>query len=71
MAKAPKLRLVKPAPCPLCGKERDEKYRPFCSKRCADVDMGRWLKGGYAIPTEEAADDNGETGGSETPPRLK
>jgi endogenous inhibitor of DNA gyrase (YacG/DUF329 family) len=38
--------------CPICGKESAEKYRPFCSKRCADIDLGRWLKGGYAIPAE-------------------
>jgi uncharacterized protein len=29
-------------------------YRPFCSKRCADIDLGRWLKENYRIPTEEA-----------------
>lgn len=38
--------------CPICGKEAHEKYRPFCSKRCADIDLGRWLKGSYAIPAE-------------------
>jgi endogenous inhibitor of DNA gyrase (YacG/DUF329 family) len=38
--------------CPICGKDTVEAYRPFCSKRCADVDLGRWLKGGYAIPAE-------------------
>ena len=39
--------------CPICGKETDPKYRPFCSKRCADVDLGRWLTGAYAIPAED------------------
>ena len=39
--------------CAICGKPQDEKYRPFCSKRCADVDLNRWLSGGYAIPAEE------------------
>ena len=43
--------------CPICGRETDPKYRPFCSRRCADVDLGRWLTGGYAIPVEEAEDD--------------
>lgn len=38
--------------CPVCGKAAAEKYRPFCSKRCADIDLGRWLKGSYAIPAE-------------------
>ncbi len=42
--------------CPVCSKETDPKYRPFCSRRCADVDLGRWLTGGYAIPAEDAPD---------------
>lgn len=36
--------------CSICGKPLDARFRPFCSKRCADIDLGRWLKGGYAIP---------------------
>jgi hypothetical protein len=40
--------------CPICGKETAAKYRPFCGKRCADIDLGRWLTGGYAIPGEPA-----------------
>ena len=36
--------------CPICGKPRNELYDPFCSKRCADVDLHRWLKGSYVIP---------------------
>lgn len=43
--------------CPICGKEAEAKYRPFCSRRCADVDLGRWLKGSYAIPAEAAEED--------------
>lgn len=44
--------------CSIC-KKRDEinAFKPFCSKRCADIDLGRWLKNGYAIPTEEPAPD--------------
>ena len=38
------------ADCPICGKPAGEGFKPFCSKRCADIDLGRWLKGGYAIP---------------------
>jgi len=34
----------------LCGKETEDKYRPFCSRRCADIDLGRWLSGSYVIP---------------------
>jgi endogenous inhibitor of DNA gyrase (YacG/DUF329 family) len=38
------------AKCPICQKPATEKYKPFCSKRCSDIDLGRWLKGSYAIP---------------------
>lgn len=38
--------------CPICRKDSDAKYRPFCSRRCADVDLGRWLTGSYAIAAE-------------------
>jgi endogenous inhibitor of DNA gyrase (YacG/DUF329 family) len=38
------------ADCPICGKPVAEAFKPFCSKRCADIDLGRWFKGGYAIP---------------------
>ncbi len=43
--------------CPICTKDSDRKYRPFCSKRCADIDLGRWMSGGYAIPASEAPPD--------------
>jgi uncharacterized protein len=49
------LRAVRTAPkCALCEKPVDDKYRPFCSRRCADVDLGRWLKEGYRVETDEA-----------------
>lgn len=38
--------------CPICAKESVPAYRPFCSRRCADVDLGKWLNEGYAIPDE-------------------
>ena len=41
--------------CPVCKKPGDKSYRPFCSKRCADLDLGKWLGGAYAIPTAEPA----------------
>jgi endogenous inhibitor of DNA gyrase (YacG/DUF329 family) len=54
--------------CPICQKDTDQKYRPFCSKRCADVDLGRWLNGSYAIPAEdEDLPDEGDT----SDPRLR
>ncbi|MPZ59433.1 MAG: DNA gyrase inhibitor YacG [Rhizobiales bacterium] len=43
-------------PCPICGKPADAKLTPFCSPRCADVDLNRWLVGVYAIPVEEDED---------------
>ena len=43
----------KPGRCPLCEKAGVEHYRPFCSKRCADLDLGRWLKGSYRIESDE------------------
>lgn len=42
--------------CPICDKEADAKYRPFCSKRCADLDLGRWLNGAYGIPSDDPDD---------------
>ena len=47
-------------PCPVCGKPSIPAMAPFCSKRCADVDLHRWLGGHYAIPTadSQSADDD-------------
>lgn len=42
--------------CPICSKEADQKYRPFCSKRCADIDLAKWLGGGYSIPASDEID---------------
>ena len=42
--------------CPICKKDTDPAYRPFCSRRCADVDLGRWLTGGYAVPSDDPED---------------
>ncbi|WP_337187049.1 DNA gyrase inhibitor YacG [Phenylobacterium sp.] len=46
--------------CPICGKPPLPAYRPFCSKRCADVDLQRWLTGAYAVPAQE--DESGPSG---------
>jgi uncharacterized protein len=43
--------------CAICGRPRAAKYTPFCSKRCADVDLYRWLNGKYAIPAVDEADE--------------
>jgi endogenous inhibitor of DNA gyrase (YacG/DUF329 family) len=47
-------------PCPICGKPRDSKYAPFCSARCSDIDLGRWLKGSYVIPGRPPSEDGDE-----------
>jgi uncharacterized protein len=52
--------------CPICDKPAEQKYAPFCSKRCADVDLSRWLKGGYAIPGRPA-DEEDEADGQKDP----
>jgi endogenous inhibitor of DNA gyrase (YacG/DUF329 family) len=41
-------------PCPVCGKPSEQKFLPFCSARCANIDLNRWLGGTYAIPGGEA-----------------
>ncbi|MBT3702864.1 MAG: DNA gyrase inhibitor YacG [Alphaproteobacteria bacterium] len=43
--------------CPICNKEAAVAHKPFCSARCKDVDLGRWLDGGYAIPAVELPDE--------------
>jgi len=54
--------------CPICGKPADAAFRPFCSKRCADVDLHHWLSGSYAIPVtqdeeeDERRQESGDTG---------
>jgi endogenous inhibitor of DNA gyrase (YacG/DUF329 family) len=48
---------LKPAKCPICGKPPTAACKPFCSKRCADVDLGRWLGEGYRVPTDEIPGD--------------
>ena len=46
--------------CPVCGRPTTEAARPFCSRRCADLDLGRWLTGAYAVPAEDVPEDEGE-----------
>lgn len=58
--------------CPICAKPAVAEYRPFCSRRCADVDLARWLRGDYVVPGRdgEAAGEIGGHPDSETdPPR--
>ncbi len=44
--------------CPICGKPVEKAFRPFCSKRCADVDLQRWLSDRYVVPGGEHDEEN-------------
>ena len=44
--------------CPLCKQQAEVPYTPFCSSRCAQLDLGKWLTGGYAVPAYEAMYDS-------------
>lgn len=56
--------------CPICGKPTDAAVRPFCSKRCADVDLHRWLKGAYTVPGS-AEDEDEAPDFDATPPNER
>lgn len=45
-------------PCPICSKMAVKEFHPFCSKRCTDVDLNRWLNGVYAIPVPDDEEDD-------------
>lgn len=48
-------------PCPICSAPAEPKFKPFCSRRCADLDLSHWLKGSYAIAAVETDDvEDGE-----------
>ncbi len=51
--------------CPICRRPENAEFRPFCSKRCADIDLAKWLGGGYAIPVVEDEDSRSEADGDE------
>jgi endogenous inhibitor of DNA gyrase (YacG/DUF329 family) len=47
--------------CPICGAPARQETRPFCSRRCRDVDLARWLSGSYVIGGgERGADEDGD-----------
>lgn len=54
--------------CPICGKAVDADYRPFCSRRCADVDLGRWLTEGYRIPASDFDEPETDEDAPPSPP---
>jgi endogenous inhibitor of DNA gyrase (YacG/DUF329 family) len=57
-------------PCPICGKPADAKLTPFCSARCADIDLNRWLAGVYAFPASEN-DEADDAGADDAPEKAR
>jgi endogenous inhibitor of DNA gyrase (YacG/DUF329 family) len=53
------LDVLRAAACPICGKPAVDDFRPFCGKRCRDVDLNRWLSGVYAVPIKDEEDEDG------------
>jgi uncharacterized protein len=54
--------------CPICGKPAAREHGPFCSRRCAEVDLHRWLSGVYAVPVrDDGAEDERRNDGGEKP----
>jgi hypothetical protein len=47
--------------CPICGKRAETRHRPFCSHRCALIDLGRWLGGNYSVPAGEGTEEDEDT----------
>ncbi|WP_299205120.1 DNA gyrase inhibitor YacG [uncultured Tateyamaria sp.] len=50
--------------CPICSEDTAPEYRPFCSRRCADIDLARWMNGAYSVPSQreeegDVVDDEG------------
>ncbi|WP_170751457.1 DNA gyrase inhibitor YacG [Ruegeria lacuscaerulensis] len=52
--------------CPICAEDTVQAYRPFCSKRCADLDLAKWLNGSYAVPSQREEDVEADVEGEET-----
>lgn len=55
--------------CPICGEETLKAFRPFCSKRCADIDLAKWLNGSYAVPSQREDDKDADVSEGETQQR--
>jgi uncharacterized protein len=56
------VRLRPKLPCPICTRPSVQRYHPFCSVRCADIDLNRWLSGRYAIPVADPSEDEDADG---------
>ena len=61
MPAEPAAKPAKPGkPCPICSKPAVEESKPFCSERCRDVDLNRWLSNSYAIPGKPTDDEDAD-----------
>ncbi|MEO6396752.1 MAG: DNA gyrase inhibitor YacG [Devosia sp.] len=60
------VRLKPTRPCPICGKPSSQQYHPFCSARCQDIDLNRWLSGVYVVPAKDEPEDGDDTTNIET-----
>jgi uncharacterized protein len=54
--------LRKAKPCPICGKPSTDRHKPFCSQRCATIDLARWITGSYRVPTDETPEEAPQQG---------
>ncbi|MBO9413782.1 MULTISPECIES: DNA gyrase inhibitor YacG [unclassified Ruegeria] len=52
--------------CPICAEDTVQTYRPFCSKRCADLDLAKWLNGSYSVPSQREEDVDADVETEET-----
>ncbi|MDB5541554.1 MAG: zinc-binding protein [Devosia sp.] len=59
------IKLKPTRPCPICGKPSSQQFHPFCSGRCSDIDLNRWLSGSYVIPAEPVEEDGAVKPGDE------
>jgi len=66
MQDTPEKQPIRAPLCPICKGLSVEKFRPFCSKHCADVDLSRWLKGIYAVPAREEDEGDGRRADEDT-----
>ena len=57
MAESNVVKLKPIVPCPVCRKPSSQQHHPFCSARCQDIDLNRWLSGAYVIPGEAVEDE--------------
>ncbi len=56
---------LKKSKCPTCAKPAAAGFFPFCSKRCTELDLGRWLDGAYRIPTNDSPGDLSKSNGDD------